>query len=222
MSAVALLLIDAISSQHRSAVAGCCAALVAATVWRWAWLARVQQIIQRDIEARGGLALGRRLVGILLVRLYANVFLTWGSLLVFPAFYGLFAGSFAAPMRLAHAGPLLGDSWDMLVLAHHAAGRLLRVLIAVKVLGLLLVVAVFVVQYVLSGMILPSLLGMDTTAADLTMGSLSWRLSVLYFIFVFLDFFWTVAGVFLYYDCRSRRTGSDLRARLHLLREETT
>jgi hypothetical protein len=32
-----------------------------------------------------------------------------------------------------------------------------------------------------------------------------------------LDFLWTIAGVFLYYDSQSRLTGSDLRARLGFL-----
>jgi hypothetical protein len=217
MSVLALLLIDALSAQHRSVVAGCCAALVPATLWRWGWLARVQQIVQQDTQARPGLPLGPRLAGILLVRLYANVALTWGGALIFPSFYGLFAGSFAAPLRLERDGPLLGETWRMLGLVHHAAGRLTCVLAAVAALGLALAVAILTAHYVVVGLILPSVLGVDTTGAILTMGSISWKLSVLYFLFLFLDYSWTIAAVFLYYDSQSRRTGSDLRARLHLL-----
>jgi hypothetical protein len=163
------------------------------------------------------LPLRRRLVGILLVRLYANVVLTWGGVLILPSFYALFAGSFAAPMLLEREGPLLGEARRVLGLVHHAAGRLTLVLIALTALGLALVVAVRTAHYAVIAVVLPSLLGMDTTGAVLTVQSVSWKLSVLYFIFVFLDFFWTVAAVFLYYDSQSRRTGSDLRARLQRL-----
>src|ERR1700684_4609331 len=49
---IVILLIDAIVGEERSAAAMYCLLLVAATVWRWIWLARLQQNVQADLQAQ--------------------------------------------------------------------------------------------------------------------------------------------------------------------------
>jgi hypothetical protein len=218
ISIIALFLIDAITAQHRSVLSAWCWALVPATLWRWVWLAKIQQLIQRDLQSRPGLRLRSRLLWILVARLYANVAFTWGSFIIAPSFYGLFAGSFAAPLLLERDGPLLRESFQVLRWIHHSAGRLMRVSIALSFLMLILTLAAFIVQYILVQTVLPGFLDVDTTSLGITMSSTAWRLTLLYFVTLLFDFFWTVASVFLYYDSQSRRTGSDLRARMSTLR----
>jgi hypothetical protein len=149
--------------------------------------------------------------------LWGNVAVTWGSILVVPSFYGLYLGSFAGPLLLESKEPAtgrvkLGVSW-----VRHSGQRLMRVVMVVSALAFILTVAVFVSQAALAGTVLPTLLGVDTADLDVTLGSWSWRLRVLYFVFLLVDAFWTVAAVFLYYDSQSRRMATDLRVRLRTI-----
>ena len=80
-------------------------------------------------------------------------------------------------------------------------------------------VATFVSQAVIVHTVLPSLLGVDTADLVITLGSWSWRLQVIYALFLLLDAYWAVACVFLYYDSQSRRMATDLRVRLSRLTE---
>jgi hypothetical protein len=216
-SVAILFLIDAIGAEHHSGTMWWCMGLVVALVWRWCFLARVQQCVQRELQARAGLPLFTRLPWILLFRLYANVALTWGSMLLVPSFYAFFAGSFAAPVLLEREGPAPREIGRMLGWVHHSAGRLSRAVISLTVFSLIMALVVYIVQRAIVNFVLPSLLGMDATGMELTMRGWTWLLSWLYFLFLALDFAWTVAAVFLYYDSQSRRTGSDLRARLQAL-----
>ena len=217
-SAIALFLIDAISAQHRSGMAPWCIALVPATLWRWVWLARMQQVIQQDLQSRPGLKLPLRLFWILVLRLYANVAATWGGFFIAPAFYGLFAGGFAAPLLLERDGPIVTEMVQLIRWIHHSTSRLFRVAVAMLSLMIMLTLAAFVLQMITVQLVLPSFLDMDSTALALTTQSTAWRLSMFYLILLLFDFFWTVASVLLYYDSQSRRTGSDLRTRLTLVR----
>ncbi len=88
MSVIALFVIDAISAQHRSVLMMWCVALVPATLWRWAWLARIQQLVQQDVQARHGLKLRSRMAWILLAplcecRRFVGKF-RFGSVLLWP------------------------------------------------------------------------------------------------------------------------------------------
>lgn len=221
LSIGALFLIDAISAEHRSGIFAWCWWLVPATLWRWAWLARVQQSVQRDLQARPGLPLRRRLLWILVIRLYAIVALTWGSMLILPSFYGFFGGSFTAPLLLERDGAAPREIWRMLGWVHHSAARLVRALLSLSLFTTITILAVYITQRVLVEIVLPSLLGVESSGIDLTIRSWTWLLCWLYFLFLAIDFGWTVAAVFLYYDSQSRRTGSDLRARMRLLPFET-
>jgi hypothetical protein len=219
-SIVMVLLIDAINSEQRSFAAECCVYLVAATVWRWIWLARLQQQVQEDLQARRGAGFWSRIGQILLLRLLGNGAITWGGFLAgVPAFYGLFVGSFATPLLLENTDPTFTRLKHVLSWIHHSAWRLGKIGFAITVVAALLTVAILVNQYILGQVILPTILGMDTADLNLTIQGWAWRLSVFYFVFLLIDAFWTVAAVILYYDSQSRRMATDLSIRLHNITE---
>jgi hypothetical protein len=212
---VTVLLIDAIIAERRSVVAQYCGYLVLVTVWRWVWLARLQYGVDEDLQERRRTPFWSRIMPILLIRLWSNFALTWGSLLAgVPAFYGLFAGSFAAPLMLNNSESVFPQLQLALSWIQHSGRRLLRVVLAMFAIAILLIVAAFVSQAILSDTILPSLLGVDTAELGVTLNSWAWRLRVIYFLFLLLDVFWTVSSVILFYDSQSRRLATDLRARL--------
>jgi hypothetical protein len=212
---VTVLLIDAVVGGQRSPIAALCLWLTAATVWRWAWLARLQYDVQRDLREATQARFWARLPAVLLVRLCANVAITWGSIAFgVPAFVGLFIGGFAAPLLLENAQPVLPRLRACASWTFHAGRRLMRVTLIMSIVTLIGIVAAFASQAVLVNTILPSLLGLDTADLNVTMDSWAWRLRVLYALFLALDAYWTVACVFLYYDSQSRRTATDLRVRL--------
>jgi hypothetical protein len=214
-------LIGAIVGQRRSDVARDCLYLVPATVWRWTWLAYLQGRIQQDLQAHRVAAFHRRILPILLCRLYSNAAVTWGSLLVgIPAFYGWFLGSFAAPLLLENADPTPLRIKDALSWIRHSGKRLFRILWAMTVIAVLLLVAIVIGQTILAQTLLPNLLGIDTADLNVTLGSWAWRLGILYFVLLLLDLFWTVASVLIYYDSQSRRTATDLRTRLAAVTRE--
>lgn len=218
---VVSLLIDLIVAGRRSRFPAYCAALVACTLWRWVWLGRLQYGVQCDLHGVRGVGFWSRLVPLLHVRLLSNTAITWGSALaVVPAFYGLYAGSFAAPLLVESDDPpgsrvRLAIGW-----IHHAGRRLWRVTSVVAVLAVVLTVGLFVSQAVLANTVLPTFLGVDTADLNVTFDSWPWRLRILYVVFLLLDAFWTVAAVFLYYDTQSRRMATDLRVRLRRIAGE--
>ncbi|MAE63486.1 MAG: hypothetical protein CMJ18_04370 [Phycisphaeraceae bacterium] len=221
-SAVMLLVIDSISSEHRSALPASCALLTAATLWRWAWLVAVQRRAQEDVRGEPPLPLRRRLLTILVVRLFSNSAMTWGGILLVPAFFGFFLGGMAAPMALEHdrrAWPLIRSTLGWI---GAAAGRLGRVSLILGVLILLMTIGVAVLQALMVGTLLSSLLGLDVEDLKLTMGGSSWTLCVLYLLYLLYDLYWTVLSVMLYYDLQARRLGTDLRARIRALEQTDT
>ena len=80
--------------------------------------------------------------------------------------------------------------------------------------GLLLGVALLVLQLALTQTILPSILDLNLPDLNVTLESSAWRLSLVYFVFLVLDLLWTIAAVVLYFNSQSRRMATDLRARL--------
>ena len=88
------------------------------------------------------------------------------------------------------------------------------------VIAVLLLVAIVIGQTILAQTVLPNLLGIDTADLNVTLDSWAWRLGILYFVFLLLDLFWTVASVLIYYDSQSRRTATDLRTRLAAVTRE--
>ncbi len=136
-----------------------------------------------------------------------------------PAFYALFIGSFAAPLFLENAGPVLPNLRKSISWIHSSTRRLMRITLAMSIVALLLLVAAFVAQLMLTNTIFPSLLGLDTADLAITLNSWAWRLTVFYFLFLILDGYWTVASVFIYYDSQSRRLATDLKSRLRNITE---
>lgn len=219
---IAVWLIDAITGERRSRIATYSLYLVVCTFWRWMWLARLQYDVQRDLRGVAIANFWRRLPQVLVVRLISHFAITWGSLLAgVPAFYGFYTGSFAAPLLFENVGPTGAALKRLLSWIQYSGKRLLRVLLAITVIACIVTVAVFVSQAILSQTIVPSLLGLNTVDLDLTLNSWSWRLRMLYFIFLAFDAFWSVAAVFVYYDSQSRRMATDLRARLETIADRT-
>ncbi|HEV7301131.1 MAG TPA: hypothetical protein VGN72_17325 [Tepidisphaeraceae bacterium] len=212
---VTVLLIDVIIAGQRSRIAPLCLWLLAATLWRWACLARLQQDVLRDLGQAGDVRLWSRLPAIICVRMASNVGITWGSIaLGVPAFYGLFMGGFVAPLLLESRDPAVPRVRACMSWITHAGRRLLRVTLVMTLIILVGTIAAFVSQMVLANTVLSSLLGIDTADLNVTLGSWAWRLRVFYGLFLLFDVYWTVACVFLYYDSQSRRTATDLRVRL--------
>ena len=214
------LLIGTITSGQRTLAAQYCIYLTLATLWRWTWIAKLQQIVQQDLRSQAVAVFWRRVPSILLVRLLACVGLTWGIVLAcVPAYYGLFVGSFAAPLLLESDDASLRRVRLSIRWIHHSGKRLFRILLSMICIIGLLIVATFASQFVLARTVLPTLLGIDTTELNLTLDSWAWRLSLFYFVYLLVDGFWSVAAVMVYYDSQSRRTATDLQARLKVLTE---
>ena len=189
-------------------------------MWRWVWLARIQYDVQQELRDEGGLKFWSKLPWVLWVRVVAHVAFTWGGLIVFPAFYGLFLGGFAGPLMFESTGSVFRRLKECLSWVHHAGKRLFRVTLVMTLFMIVLPLAAFVGQMILGQTVLPSVLGIDTVDLNLTINSAAWRLRVGYFLFLLIDAYWTVACVFLYYDSQSRRLASDLRVRLMDVVEE--
>ncbi len=209
------LLIEAVVGERRSDAAEYCLLLAAATVWRWVLLSKLQSMVACDLQGVRGTRFWSRLAPILLIRLYSNIAITWGSLLAgVPAFYGLYAGSFAAPLLLENSQPTLARLAVAFSWIQHSARRLFRISLAVTAIALYMTLAIFVCQYLLTQSYIPSLLGLNTGQFILTLNSWPWRLGIIYFVFLAIDMFWTIASVVIYYDSQSRRVATDLRVRL--------
>lgn len=213
------LLIDALIAEQRSRIGRYCLYLTAATIWRWIGLTWIQRQTQRDLQLRPGRSFFRQLTPILLLRLYSSAAINWGIFgLGVPSFYGLFVSAFAAPLMLDDSTPSHGRIKNCLLQIRRSSRRLLRVTLALTVMTIWLVVVLLVLQYFVLEFVLPHFFDIQLTEITVTMNSWAWRLGIFYFAFLILNMFWTVAGVILYYDSQSRQMGTDLYARLALLK----
>ena len=213
-----LIAIDVVTSQHRSAITDAAWLLTGATVWRWIWLGVAQRRVLQDVRGESIPSLWRRLPALLVVRLFAIIAIVWGGLIVVPAYYGLFLSGFATPMMLDTQHSTWTRVTKTLSRIHRTPGRLTRVTFALTVLTLLTATSVFVIQFLMAHTILPSLLGFDSADLIVTIDSLAWFLTVCYFLFVILDFYWTVLAVILFDHLRFHRLGGDLRIRIRGLK----
>jgi hypothetical protein len=212
---ITALLISALVGERRSEAALYCLYLAGATLWRWVWISRLQASVRDDLQGQRAGNFWSRLPAVLLVRLYCNIAITWGSFLVgVPAFYGLFLGSFAAPLLLENSDPAIGRIRLGISWIQHSARRLVRISLSITVIAVFLTLAIFVCQFILTQSYIPSLLGLNISHLNVTLNSWSWELGVFYFVFLAIDCFWTVASVVIYYDSQSRRVATDLRVRL--------
>ncbi|MEX2673743.1 MAG: hypothetical protein WD294_16705 [Phycisphaeraceae bacterium] len=217
MTGAMLWLVDVVTAQRRSALPAVCVLLVAATVWRWVGQAMIQRRIQADLRREAPPQLRGSILPIIVVRALANFMITWGSLLIIPALLGFWLAGFAAPMMLEEHGRStrkFARTWQWM---QHGLTRLARTTSILLLLLLLVCLAVLGMHTLFLGTVLPSLLGIDVTELQLTVSGAGWWLAIGYFVFLAFDLFWTVASVMVFYDLRSSRLGTDLRARLQEL-----
>lgn len=219
-SGAMFFLLDAVASRHVGVLPFGCLLLTLATLWRWAWTAVAQRRVQQHLRGDPPSPLRPHLLDYLVIRLMASALITWGSLIILPAVYGIFLAGFAAPLLLEGEGRVLPKVRKTLGLINRSMGRLGKAGLALTMSGLLLLAGVMGMQSLLLGGILPSVLGLDASDLVLTMSSSHWLLCLFYFLFLVFDFYWTVASVMLFYDLRSQRLGGDLRRRLQLLQAD--
>lgn len=218
---VMLMAVDALAMRSFAAVREVSVLLTVATLWRWVGLALVQRRVQIDLRGEAPSAIWRRLPGIVMVRLYANVAIVWGGLLVIPGFYGLLISTTVTPAFLEGDTSSWASLRRLFGWISGGSNRLLRTVAAASVIGLMLMLSLLFVQILLVYTALPSLLGLSASDLSLTVGSWSWVICMGYLLFLMMDFYWAIAGVFLYYDLQASRLGTDLRARLRRIEAET-
>jgi hypothetical protein len=220
---IANLLIAAISGEQRSLAAQYCLYLTVATLWRWVWLGRLQQRVQQDLGTPVAASFWSRIGQILLLRLLANFAMNWGAIIAgLPAFYGFFLSGFATPLLLESNDKPQVRVRQAISWIHHSGRRLFRIMLILTAFAVLLLVGLFASQYALANTVLPSFLNVDTADLELTLNGTAWRLSMIYFAWLILDAYWAVAAVLVFYDSQSRRSASDLRARLKVLTQGAT
>ncbi|MFW6157900.1 MAG: hypothetical protein ACOC8E_00915 [Planctomycetota bacterium] len=214
---VMLLLIDVMTAERWSDLSGACALLVVAGFWRWGWIAALQRQVQAEMRGTDPLPLRPNLVRILLARLYCSVLLSWGSLLVVPGLYGLFLGGFATPLFLERPGKMAATLGAGLRMISQSVGTLWRATFVLAAAILLAAFNVMVFQYLLTGVVLTSLLGVHTADLLLTMNSTAWWVFIFFLLFTLFDGFWAVASVTLFYHLQAQRLGTDLQLRFQAL-----
>lgn len=219
-SACVFLLIDSVTSQHRSVLPFECLLLTLATGWRWLWLAVAQRRVQADLRGEEPLPVRKRFFSILLTRLVSSFCMTWGGLILFPAFYGFFLSHCATPVLLEKEGKSVKQLTQAIGWIHRAGWQLTKMMLAFSIAILLAIVAVLVLQIFLTGTVLPQLLGVENWDLSLVLSSGAWYLCLAWFLFLVFDLLWMVASVMLFYSLQARRLGSDLRFRLRNLEEE--
>jgi hypothetical protein len=218
-SVAALVAVDVVTSQDRSALGGACLLLALATLWRWAWLAVAQRRVQSDARAEGLPSVLGVLSFLLPLRLLVCAMLFWGGFLVLPGLFAFFLAGMLTPAALEYRGPRLRRFFGLVDLVHNSCEHLVKVVLALAVMLAFGLAGFAAAQAALAGLVLPKLLGLDVSDLLLTMGSYAWILCSAYFAFLAFDLYWSVASVMLFYELQARRLGSDLRLRLGLMRE---
>lgn len=214
------LAIDAVTAQDRAALPAVSGILVAALLWRWVWLAVLQRHVQTEVRGEAPAALRRRLAPILVARLIGALSVTWGALLLVLPLFGLLFGALATPAVLEREHRATAELMRLWRWIATAAGRLVRLTLAMGVGVLVVLLGGAAVQFFVAQLVLPSIFGLDTTDLLLTMQSVAWWWAYLFVVFALFDLYWNVAAVLVFYDVQAKRLGSDLRRRLVALREQ--
>lgn len=212
--AAAWLIFDAVAAQDRAALLIPSALLVLATVWRWLGLATIQQRVLAEMRGGEVQPMQRRWLPMLVLRMWGCFLFTWGGCLIVLPLWGMFISAFAAPALLEDDKRWQRSSEQMFSLINRSLPMLGRASAVLGLLWMWLAVAAFGSQFLLAYVLLPSLLGVDTTGWQLTMRSWTWVFSTLLLVSLAIDLYWTVASVLLLDHLRTRRTGSDLTLRL--------
>ena len=232
MTVAFYMLLDTASTGMYSALPEGCLLLTVATVWKWAWASAIQGRIQSALSGKPMAPLLGRLSyiiclklaasvamlwGSLIIKFAASVALLWGSLIIIPAIYGFFLSGMAAPLLLDRSlSPLAAAIW-MVKWVGDSMTRAVKITTAIALLFLVAYVGVSLLQLLATQMIMPSLLGIDTSELSLILSGATWQMAVAFMLFLAFDFFWTVAAVLLYHDIQSGRAGVDLGLRLTAL-----
>ncbi len=211
--------IACVASGDRSAMGLASGGLTAAMLWRWGWLAKVQQVVMRDMGMPTVSLDISRVSHIVLVKLVANVGMSWGSLLILPGLWCFYVSSFIAPATLSpdrHENSAM--RYSITLVAHHL-GLLARHGALLSLFVLMALIAAGVAQAFMINDIMPSLMGVDSADASISMSNVSWILFSILVVLLLFDLYWSVGAVLLKQQLEARRTGSDLMARLVVLRD---
>lgn len=212
-----LFTIDAMSTQRRSLAPVIALALTLATLWRWIFLAVIQRRVQAELRGQTPLPVRKRLLAILIGRLIAATAMSWGSLLIVPGLWGFFASSFITPAALEGEGSIRKRLNQAITLS--SSSRLTYILLVLTLAFLLLLTGTVALTFLLTSLVIGSTLGLNTADLQITFQSLAWIITLLFLLLLLLDFYWTVASVFVFYDQQSRPLGTDLRLRLAAFQE---
>ncbi|MDH5478432.1 MAG: hypothetical protein OEY50_08875 [Nitrospinota bacterium] len=233
MTIAVYMLLDAASTGMYSALPEGCLLLTVATVWKWAWASAIQGRIQSALSGKPMAPLLGRLSYIICLKLAASVAMLWGSLIIkfaasvallwgpfiiiIPAIYGFFLSGMAVPLLLdGSLSPLAAAIWTVKWVGD-SISRVVKITTAIGLLFLVAYVGVSLLQLLATQMIMPSLLGIDTSELSLILSGATWQMAVVFMLFLAFDFFWTVAAALLYHDIQSGRAGVDLGLRLTAL-----
>jgi hypothetical protein len=219
-TAVAMMAIDIVTSEYRSAVPTCAGLAVAATVWRWLWLPSIQERVRADVTGQDPQAIAPRLGHIFVLRLIAAFAMSWGGTLIIPAYYGWYLSSFAANLAVENRGSLWSKLRSSITWTHTAGRRLRRVFLGVFVLGILVTLSTFVFVQLMVKMVLPGFFGIDASNLALTIDSSAGLLCLGVLVCLVLDLYWSIVAVMVYQDVQARRLGTDLSLRLASLQEQ--
>lgn len=218
-SAALLLVFDAITSRDRRALFPRCVLLAVTCLWRWAVLARLQQRVLTSLRGPTAARFRRRVAGIVFVRLVAAVVLGWGLIfLAIPSFFALFVGGCIAPLAMDDPDYMWPLTRRLITYVSAGSSALLRMVLSFMLVALVVVIALESAQRLAVDIVLPGFLAINTAGVAFTLGSAAWQLCLFYFFFLLFDLWWTVACVMVVENLRARRTGSDMRLRLHQLK----
>lgn len=214
LAAAMWVAIDVVSAQDRAAVPRAAGLLIAAMFWRWIALADLQRRVLAGAGMQRSCRLRRRLAATIVLRLSCAQCLTWGACLVVLPFWGFFLGSFAVPALLRHDGPAAAEIAALFGRITASSAYLARAGAALAVLFFLGALAMLTCQLAAAHVLLPALLGIDTSDMRLAMSHPAWWLVTLGVLLMAFDLYWTIAAVFVCDRMWQQRTGSDLRLRL--------
>lgn len=218
-SAAMLFTIGVAASRNRSALPAGCLLLTLAVLWKWGFVAVLQRGVQEHLKGEPPLELRGRLFKILLLKLVSGCAMLWASVIVIPALFAFFVSGFATPMLLEEDGPVVPPAVKSIKWINKSIRRLLNTLAVFFALFLIATISIFALQMFLTGPVLAGILGIDSVDLELTLAGRAWIMSVFYFLYAGFDLVWEIAAVFVFYDLRAGRLGTDLSAALKALEE---
>lgn len=217
-SIVMYFIIDSLSAKDVTTLAALSALLVAATFWRWLWLALLQRHIQTFIRGnQPPYSIKNKFKDIMLTKILCSFCWSWGSFVIIPFHFGFFLTAICVPALLENDKRLLKANRETLGLINKSFGKLIKVSSALLLLASITTISIFIFQSLIVHTALPSWLGIEIADLSITSSNIVWILTVFYFIFLIWDFFWTIVSVMLFYDMQARASGRDLLIKIERL-----